>query len=289
MWSLALTDWQIGHGADLDATSRDEGPATVIGRLERRIAQLEDRAAHRGCRPQAGPKSPGSRWPPPTGWSTWWRAAPIAGPRCPAAGPIDPSEVIDLPRVPASHRARLHRPGLSPLPAQLPPPGELDGAAHDDRHPRPFQWYLASVAPQRSRSHPSMAQQARRGVRLSVVHADETGWREAAATFSTPTDRYFLRRGRGMSPRTHETTTAPSWPWAGRSRALRRSLRPSAQALFGRGRRHGASSVCGRTGGAVGQQRRRAQPARRQPVPRGTAEDGSCANPLAALLLSPQL
>ncbi|TGG96461.1 MAG: IS66 family transposase [Aphanocapsa feldmannii 277cV] len=35
-----------------------------------------------------------------------------------------------------------------------------------------------------------------------VVHADETGWREDGAngyvwTFSTPTDRYFVRRGRG--------------------------------------------------------------------------------------------
>ena len=36
-----------------------------------------------------------------------------------------------------------------------------------------------------------------------VVHADETGWREDGAngyvwTFSTPTERYFLRRGRGQ-------------------------------------------------------------------------------------------
>ena len=35
-----------------------------------------------------------------------------------------------------------------------------------------------------------------------VVHADETGWREDGVngyvwTFSTPTERYFLRRGRG--------------------------------------------------------------------------------------------
>ena len=35
-----------------------------------------------------------------------------------------------------------------------------------------------------------------------VVHADETGWRENGVngyvwTFSTPTERYFLRRGRG--------------------------------------------------------------------------------------------
>ena len=37
-----------------------------------------------------------------------------------------------------------------------------------------------------------------------VVHADETGWRQSGAngyvwTFSTPTERYFLRRGRGKT------------------------------------------------------------------------------------------
>ena len=36
----------------------------------------------------------------------------------------------------------------------------------------------------------------------NVVHADETGWRENGVngyvwTFSTPTERYFLRRGKG--------------------------------------------------------------------------------------------
>ena len=37
-----------------------------------------------------------------------------------------------------------------------------------------------------------------------MVHADETGWRQSGAngcvwTFSTPTERYFLRRGRGKT------------------------------------------------------------------------------------------
>ena len=37
-----------------------------------------------------------------------------------------------------------------------------------------------------------------------VVHADETGWRQGGAkgyvwTFSTPTERYYLRRGRGKT------------------------------------------------------------------------------------------
>ena len=39
---------------------------------------------------------------------------------------------------------------------------------------------------------------------MPVVHADETGWREDGHngyvwTFSTPTERYFLRRGRGKA------------------------------------------------------------------------------------------
>ena len=39
---------------------------------------------------------------------------------------------------------------------------------------------------------------------MPVVHADETGWREDGHngyvwTFSTPTERYFLRRGRGQA------------------------------------------------------------------------------------------
>ena len=41
-------------------------------------------------------------------------------------------------------------------------------------------------------------------VHVPVVHADETGWREDGHngyvwTFSTPTERYFLRRGRGKA------------------------------------------------------------------------------------------
>ena len=39
---------------------------------------------------------------------------------------------------------------------------------------------------------------------MPVVHADETGWRKDGHngyvwTFSTPTERYFLRRGRGKA------------------------------------------------------------------------------------------
>ena len=100
-----------------------------------------NRAAHRGCpasspaparnlRPPSSPGSPGPMafpvdgWPPPTGWSTRWRAAPIAGPRCPAAGPIAPGRSSTCPGVPAHVTEHVFIAlGLSPLPAQLPPPG----------------------------------------------------------------------------------------------------------------------------------------------------------------------
>jgi transposase len=83
---------------------------------------------------------------------------------------------------------------------------------------RTIQWYLQTV----HQLHLSVggivqvlhgvAQQAQGAVaevleqvRASpVVQADETGWREDGAngyvwTFSTPTERYFLRRGRGKA------------------------------------------------------------------------------------------
>ena len=83
---------------------------------------------------------------------------------------------------------------------------------------RSIQWYLRtvhqlslSVGAIVSAIHQT-AQQAQPAVagivdriRASpVVHADETGWREEGAngyvwTFSTPTERYFLRRGRGKA------------------------------------------------------------------------------------------
>ena len=52
------------------------------------------------------------------------------------------------------------------------------------------------------RSQPAVTEMVDRIRASPVVHADETGWREDGVngyvwTFSTPTDRYFLRRGRG--------------------------------------------------------------------------------------------
>ena len=83
---------------------------------------------------------------------------------------------------------------------------------------RSVQWYLDTVHQLRlsvgaivSAIHQT-AQQAQPAVAVildcirasPVVHADETGWRQSRAngyvwTFSTPTERYFLRRGRGKT------------------------------------------------------------------------------------------
>ena len=51
-------------------------------------------------------------------------------------------------------------------------------------------------------AQPVVAEMVERIRGSPVVHADETGWRQDGVngyvwTFSTPTDRYFLRRGRG--------------------------------------------------------------------------------------------
>ena len=86
----------------------------------------------------------------------------------------------------------------------------------DGRLPfRTIQWYLHTVHQLRlslgaivgavhqvaRKSQPGLARIVDRIRASPVVHADETGWRQDGAngyvwTFSTPTDRYFLRRGR---------------------------------------------------------------------------------------------
>ena len=83
---------------------------------------------------------------------------------------------------------------------------------------RSVQWYLDTVHQLRlsvgaivsaihqtaQRAQPAVAAILDRIRASPVVHADETGWREDGAngyvwTFSTPTERYFLRRGRGKA------------------------------------------------------------------------------------------
>ena len=80
---------------------------------------------------------------------------------------------------------------------------------------RTIQWYLQTVhrlplslsAIVRAihqvaqKAQPALAEIQDRIRGSPVVHADETGWRQDGVngyvwTFSTPTDRYFLRRGR---------------------------------------------------------------------------------------------
>ena len=81
---------------------------------------------------------------------------------------------------------------------------------------RSIQWYLRTVHQLKlsvgaivgavheaaREAQPAVAAVLERIRGSPVVHADETGWRQDGAngyvwTFSTPTDRYFVRRGRG--------------------------------------------------------------------------------------------
>ena len=137
---------------DLDAASRDELIAlivqqqTVIGRLERRIAQLEDKAkpggpsGMPGLKPGSSPKSPApqqSRKPRPHGFSRR-RMAPThrvehAVESCPDCGTRLSGgwthrirKVIGLPRVPAQVTEHVFIARVCPC---CLPQAELDGAA----------------------------------------------------------------------------------------------------------------------------------------------------------------
>ena len=87
----------------------------------------------------------------------------------------------------------------------------------DGRLPiRTIQWYLQTVHQLKlstgaiagvvqqvaQQARPAVAEALERIRSSPAVHADETGWRENGVngcvwTFSTSTERYFLRRGRG--------------------------------------------------------------------------------------------
>ena len=147
-------------------------------------------------------------------------------------------EVIELPVVPVQVTQHVFIARTCPVcRRRRVPPAQLDGVAlgrqrlgvnvlsriatlrEEGRLPiRSIQWYLRTVHQLRlsvgaivSAIHQT-AQQAQPAVaaildriRASpVVHADETGWRQNGNngyvwTFSTPTERYFLRRGRGKA------------------------------------------------------------------------------------------
>ena len=137
-------------------------------------------------------------------------------------------EVIELPVVPAQVTEHVYMARIYPgCRRRRVPTAQLDGAAlgrqrlgvnlisriatlrEEGRLPiRSVQWYLDTVHQLRlsvgaihrtaQRAQPAVAAILDRIRASPVVHADETGWREDGAngyvwTFSTPTERYFLR------------------------------------------------------------------------------------------------
>ena len=147
-------------------------------------------------------------------------------------------EVIELPVVPVQVTEHVYIARTCPAcRRRCTPPAELDGVVlgqqrrgvnllsliatlrEEGRRPiRSVQWYLDTVHQLRlsvgaivsaihrtaQRAQPAVAAILDRIRASPVVHADETGWRQSGAngyvwTFSTPTERYFLRRGRGKT------------------------------------------------------------------------------------------
>ena len=147
-------------------------------------------------------------------------------------------EVIDLPQVPAEVTEHVYIARTCPRCRRYCiPPAQLDGVVlgqqrlginlisliatlrEEARLPiGAIQWYLGTVHGLRlsvgaivsaihrtaQRAQPAVAAILDRIRASPVVHADETGWRQDGNngyvwTFSTPTERYFLRRGRGKT------------------------------------------------------------------------------------------
>ena len=147
-------------------------------------------------------------------------------------------EVIELPVVPVQVTEHVYIARTCPAcRRRCTPPAVLDGVVlgqqrfgvnllsliatlrEEGRLPiRSVQWYLDTVHQLRlsvgaivsaihqtaQQAQPAVAQVLDRIRASPVVHADETGWRQDGAngyvwTFSTPTERYFLRRGRGKA------------------------------------------------------------------------------------------
>ena len=147
-------------------------------------------------------------------------------------------EVIELPVVPVQVTEHVYIARTCPAcRRRCTPPAELDGVVlgqqrlgvnllsliatlrEEGRLPiRSVQWYLDTVHQLRlsvgaivsaihqtaQQAQPAVAGMVDRIRASPVVHADETGWRQNGNngyvwTFSTPTERYFLRRGRGKA------------------------------------------------------------------------------------------
>ena len=175
------------------------------------------------------------RMTPPTGWRTPWRVVLIAEPGCPGGWTHRTREVIDLPVVPVQVTEHVFIARTCPVCEQRRVPKvDLSGVAlgkqrlgvsllslmaalrEEGRLPfRTIQWYLQTVHQLRlsvgaivgavhqvaRQAQPAVDRILERIRGSPVVHADETGWREDGAngyvwTFSTPAQRYFLRRGR---------------------------------------------------------------------------------------------
>ena len=147
-------------------------------------------------------------------------------------------EVIELPVVPVQVTQHVYIARTCPVcRRRRVPTAQLDGVAlgrqrlgvnvlsriatlrEEGRLPiRSIQWYLRTVHQLRlsvgaivsaihqtaQQAQPAVAAMVDRIRASPVVHADETGWRQNGNngyvwTFSTPTERYFLRRGRGKA------------------------------------------------------------------------------------------
>ena len=204
-------------------------------RLERRIAQLEGRAKPSGTRGVPGLKPEADRKPAqpkaprqrrPHGFArrrmTPTRRVEHLVDHCPDCGTQlsggwtqRTREVIELPQVPAEVTEHVYiARDCTGCRRRCVPPAQLDGVvlgqpiAVIQRYLRTVHGLSLSLGAIMAAVHRT-AQKAQAAVdrilaqiRASpVVHADETGWREDGNngyvwTFSTPSARYFLRRGR---------------------------------------------------------------------------------------------
>ena len=149
-------------------------------------------------------------------------------------GPEDPGSHRHSGSPGGSHGARIHSPDLSVVPETAAAPGPSKGLAVGRQRlganlvslivtlreegllpVRIIQWYLRmfhqlklsvgtivrAVHQVARQAGPEVGEPLERIRSNPVVHADETGWRENGEngyvwTFSTPTERFFLRRGR---------------------------------------------------------------------------------------------
>ena len=179
---------------------------------------------------------PGGGRNPPAGWSTLRSPARNATPPCPGGWVQRTREVIDIPVAPAEVTEHVFMARLCPLCRKRRlPQAPLRGLAVGRQRlgvnlvslivtlreegrllVRTIQWYLRTfhqlklsvgaivrAVHQVARHGGTAVAETLERIRSSpVVHADETGWRENRVngyvwTFSTPAERYFLRRGRG--------------------------------------------------------------------------------------------